>query len=340
MAIEMPQSVQDALVRTGLVSAAATQTRTVHVDRGTPVASYATGTPAPVPGFIPPPWYPRLRFTLRSSTQRGACLFGPRGSGKTHSVHTMAKSEGVQLITFQAAAGCTLDDLVGVRDLVDGRTTFTPGPLPEALVADCWLLIEEANAMHPGVFSKFNTLTDGSGDTLRLPDGTRLAVGPNFRLILAFNEGAAYSGTKEVNAALRDRLMPIYADYLPEASEISILTSRTGCDEVSARRLIGFAKLVRDKRAEIGVDLSPRAMMRVLELIRDLGESWSEAFEHGILDLIGDPLDKRATRAAVSGHAAKVGLSGWSRPKFSMRPAPVASNATVTRNGTPVAGAA
>ena len=75
-------------------------------------------------------------------------------------------------MTYQAASGCTIDDLVGVRDLRDGRTVFTPGPLADALAADCWLLIEEANTMHPGVFSQLTTLTDGSGDSLRLPDGS------------------------------------------------------------------------------------------------------------------------------------------------------------------------
>jgi MoxR-like ATPase len=253
-------------------------------------------------------------FALTAGTQRGACLFGPRGSGKTTAVHRLTESLGVRLITYQAAAGCTIDDLVGVRDLRDGRTVFTPGPLADALAADCVLLIEEANTMHPGVFSKLNTLTDGSGDSLRLPDGSALPVGPGFRVVLAFNEG--YSGTREVNAALRDRLMPIYADYLPPESESRMIRDRTGCDEETATGLVQFATKVRVARAESAFDLSPRALFRLLDLIRYCGESWPDAFEHAILDLVGDPLDRAPQRECIRQIADLDGMMTWDLPTF------------------------
>lgn len=309
--IQFPNAVRDALVRSGLVKESEVQTVTVHA----PAVAY-DATQAAAPGFVPPPWYERLRFAMKASSQRGATLFGPRGAGKTTAVHMLSKQDGTELVTYQAASGCTIDDLVGVRDLKDGKTVFTDGPLPDAIRKDCWLLIEEANVMHPGVFSKLNTLTDGSGDTLRLPDGTRLVVGPKFRVVLAFNEGAAYSGTREVNAALRDRLMPIYADYLPEKSEVGILVQRTGCDEATAKRLVGFAKQIRAARANLGFDLSPRALLRMLDMIRFLGESWKSAFEYGILDLIGDPIDKKVQRDAIQKVAEAAGLFSWSLPRF------------------------
>lgn len=312
----------DALVRTGLMTEAQAKIKTVTVQAGGQPVAY-DATPKSSPSFIPPPWYQRLQFSLRAPSQRGACLFGPRGSGKTTAIHVLAKDTQTDLITYQAAAGCTIDDLVGVRDLADGKTIFTDGPLPEAIRKDTWLLIEEANVMHPAVFSKLNTLTDGSGDRLRLPTGERLAVGPKFRVILAFNEGSAYSGTREVNAALRDRLLPIYADYLPAVSEENMLVQRTGCDRQTAARLVSFAKSCRAARASTGFDLSPRALFRVLDLLKYLGETWAEALEHGILDLIGDPLDKKPQRDQVAQIAAASGWSSWASPKFA-----VASNAT------------
>jgi len=331
MTVSLPDTVSDALIRTGMATRAQVQPRTVYVNRGgSPVASNATALPPPPPGFVPPKWFPLLRLAMTDPEFYGACLFGPRGSGKTTAVHVLSKQMGVPLVTYQAAAGCTIDDLIGVRDLVDGRTTFTPGPLPEAMGTDCWLLIEEANVMHPGVFSKLNTLTDGSGDTLRLPDGKRISVGARFRVVLAFNEGAAYSGTREVNAALRDRLQPIYADYLDPKDEESILIARTGCDALSAKKLVTFARSVRMMRAQLGFDLSPRALIRVLQLQAKLGMSWGEAFEAGILNLVGDPVDKKPQRDALGNLAGNAGLSGWNRPTFvpvaSSRPAPVTSS--------------
>ncbi len=309
--IVLPKAVQDALVRSGLVQESEVQTVTVQA----PAVAYDATKPG-TSTFIPPPWFERLRFAMKAPSQRGATVFGPRGAGKTTAVHELSKTDGTELVTYQAASGCTIDDLVGVRDLKDGKTVFTDGPLPDAIRKDCWLLIEEANVMHHGVFSKLNTLTDGSGDTLRLPDGTRLTVGPKFRVVLAFNEGAGYAGTREVNAALRDRLMPIYADYLPEKSEVSMLVQRTGCDEQSAKRLVGFARQIRAARANLGFDLSPRALFRMLDMIRFLGESWKSAFEYGILDLIGDPIDKKPQRDAIEKTAQAAGLYAWTLPRF------------------------
>src|SRR5882724_10423583 len=100
---------------------------------------------------------------------------------------------------------------------------------------------------------------------VRAPGGSALPVGPGFRVILAFNEGSAYSGTREVNAALRDRLMPSYADDLPELTEVKVLVARSGCDENTALRLVSFAAKVRAARASLGFDLSPRALFRMLD---------------------------------------------------------------------------
>ena len=203
MSIKFPQHIADALIASGLAEAEAP----VEV----PVPAPAAAAPMPSPSvalnatpadsaFIRPAWYGRLQFGLLAPDQRGASLFGPRGSGKTTAVHHAAQEAGLDLVTFQAAAGNTIDDLIGQRDLDNGRTIFTDGPLAEAIRKDSWLLIEEANMLHPGTLSKLNTLTDGSGDRLKLPSGEALCVGNRFRVILAFNEGSNYAGTREVNA--------------------------------------------------------------------------------------------------------------------------------------------
>jgi hypothetical protein len=206
---------------------------------------------------------------------------------------------------------------------VDGEkgptTAFTPGPLPEALEADCWLLIEEANAMRPGVFSKLNTLLDGSGDTHRLPDGRRLAAGKGFRVWLAYNPG--YSGMREVNQALVDRLCPVFTTYLPPADEARMLAARSGCDDATAMRVAQLAEKIRAARFRF--DLSPRALFRLLRIVRG-GRSWDDAFTWAILDRIGDPVSRAADRDACKQIAAIDDLSTWPRPDF----ASVSSNET------------
>jgi hypothetical protein len=135
--------------------------------------------------------------------------------------------------------------------------------------------------------------------------------------VLAFNEGASYSGTREVNAALRDRLMPIYADYLPMDLESKIIQERTGCDQSSADALVAVAAKVRAGRASLGFDLSPRALFRMLELMRYCRKNWKEAFGIAILDLVGDPIDRKPQRDSIEQIACLDGLYSWSPPTFS-----------------------
>jgi MoxR-like ATPase len=210
-----------------------------------------------------------------------------------------------------------IDDLSGCRDLIDGRTVFTPGPLVEALKHDCWLVLEEANVMHPGTFSALNTLLDGSGTKYRTKDGRRYSVGNRFRVIMCFNEGAAYAGTREVNAALKDRLAPIYAGYLPANEEIKILIGRTGVDTDTAQRVVDLATQIRAAGKNLGFDLSLRSLMRLLTFKKELLMDWNVAFEASILNLIGDPVEKGPQRSVIRSVADISGMSLWAEPKFS-----------------------
>ena len=310
MAFKFGTPLDDLMTRSGLVEEEAPQV-VYQPTPGGSISPVAYKPPAGSPKYEIPPWFKRLEYAMTRPGKRGACLFGPRGTGKTTAAHKVCEIHSLNCITFQAANGCTIDDLVGTRDLDNGKTLFTEGPLPEALRDDCVLVIEEANAMHPGVFSKLNTLTDGSGDSLRLPDKTRLKPGPGFRVVLAFNEGASYAGMKEVNGALRDRLMPVYTDYLKPEQEKVILMDRTRCDEDTASRLCNMASGIRAARGQLGFDMSPRCLFTMLELVRDLGETWSEAFEHAVLDLVGDPIDKAPQRDAVRQIASLSGYENW-----------------------------
>ena len=136
-------------------------------------------------------------------------------------------------------------------------------------------------------------------------------VGPGFRVILAFNEGSAYSGTREVNAALRDRLMPIYADYLPELTEAKVLVAQPGAMRIRPCVLVSFAAKVRARGLRSGLTCPQGRLFRMLDLLRYCGESWADAFVHGVLDLVGDPIDRKPQRDAIAQVADLDGLTTW-----------------------------
>lgn len=262
------------------------------------------------PGFIEPTWFRLLKFAV-TGTRAGAILYGPPSTGKTTAVHELARRMGVVPVTFCCAEGNTLDDLVGTPALKAGDSVERDGPLPEALRADTWLVLEEANKLHPGCLGKVHTLTDGSGDSLRLADGSRLKAGPGFRLMLLWNPGC--QGTRPVNEALMSRLVPIWTTHFTQSQESDMIAARTGCGAELAERLAGLA--VRLRAAKVGTagfDLPLRALFRMAEMARDIpGLAWSEGFRYCVLDLVGDPITKKPQRDVLEAAAMLENLDQW-----------------------------
>lgn len=273
-------------------------------------------TPEVVSDYVRPEWYDRFALLMSSPMFRGSMLFGPRGTGKTTTVRQLAADTGSSIIVFQCAGGMTYDDLLGIRDVRAGSTVFTPGPVTQAVRDDTWVVLEEANNLNPSVYASLNTLTDGSKTPLRTKDGKRYRVGNKFRVVLCFNEGASYAGTREVNAALKDRLRPIYTPYMDAMAEECLLVSRMGVDASTATSLVMLANACRKARRATGFDYSPRSNFALLEFKRKLSCTWRQAFNWSILDCVGDVDEKAPQRGVLSTVADTLGIDTWVDPVF------------------------
>lgn len=255
-------------------------------------------------GFVPPKWYPVLRYAM--AAEKGATLFGPRGCGKSTAIRELATEIGHPTVTMQCAANMQIDALLGTWTSKKGSLRFIDGPLTIALRTGSWLIAEESNVIHPGVWSLVNTLTDQTGEGLRLPTGEVIPPHKGFRLILIYNEG--YTGTREVNAALKDRLMPIYADYLEPKQEAKLLEIMTGCSPEEASQVQSVAKMIRS--ADLHFDLSPRSLTRWIRLVKQAGMTWQDAYDVAILDLVGPPQLAAPQRACLT-EIARNSVAQW-----------------------------
>jgi len=256
--------------------------------------------------FVPPSWYGLLKFAMQH--ERGVTMFGPRGCGKSTAIRELAVELSAQTVTMQCAANMQIDSLIGSWTSTNGTLSFIDGPLTTAVRNGTWLLAEEANVIHPGVWSAVNTLTDQTGEGLRLPTGEVVKPNPSFRLVLIYNEG--YAGTREVNAALKDRLMPIYCGYLEAADEIKLLAGKTAAPEAECKRVQDVATMIR--AANLRFDLSPRSLVRWIKLVKTAGYSWAKAFECAIIDLVG-PKELAGPQRACLEEIARNTIEQWNR---------------------------
>jgi hypothetical protein len=266
----------------------------------------------PADGFIPPKWFRKLQAAIKH--KKGACMFGPRGSGKSTAVRYLAKSMNVPTITMQCAANEQIDALVGEKGVVNDNgcpvTKFVDGPLTTAMRNGCWLIAEEPNVMHPGVWSKVNNILDDTGEGLRLPTGEVIPQHPNFRLVLCYNDG--YTGTKEVNAALKDRCPPLHCDYFEPDREAELLAIATGAPLNVCAKVVSVATMIR-QAPSLRFDLSPRPLTYWIKMALD-GMSWSEGFDAAIMDLLGDPTGAAVQRKVVATIAVNAGIDQWPLP--------------------------
>ena len=261
--------------------------------------------------WIEPTWASILKYSITDPDEHGALLFGPRGTGKTMGVQQVCHGLQKPIVVMQCARGKGLEALIGQWTATDGTTKWSDGPLVRALMADCPLVCEEANMMAEAVWSETNTLLDGSGHKENLPDGRRLGAGPGFRLVLCFNP--SYAGCKGVNESLKDRLMPIYTEYMADHAEAQILMSNVPeLPEYIAESMVKIATAVRATANTNRFDMSIRCLTRWARLATKMSLSWEESWKYAVLDLIGDPVTYKVQRDTID-NIGRMEFEAWAQ---------------------------
>jgi len=158
-----------------------------------------------------------------------------------------------------------------------------------------------------------NTLCDKSCKPLTLPTGEVIPYNPYFRLILLFNEGSAYTGTRDVNAALKERLQPIETNYPSESVESKMLQNTTDATPQEIKQVLELVKIIR--REVKGFDMSIRTIAKFVNVAYDpdvfTSKKWLNAYATVIASQIS-PTDE-AKRALLRKYAEQA-VSQWRDP--------------------------
>lgn len=217
------------------------------VSRAQITRSWAASDRFPVPevddSYINPfPLYTeRLEAKSRATGKpRNVALHGPTGSGKTTYAIQFAARFGRPLYILNCGGLVEADQLLGHWEAKDGSTIWVESDLWHAVqVPGCVILLDELNR---GANSRtLNTLLEMLDDRRTLGNA-KVADGVIFFATL--NEGAEYTGTDILDAAIDDRFSEgLHFSYLKNESEL--LVRNYGADPDVAEKLVMLANNLR-----------------------------------------------------------------------------------------------
>ena len=164
---------------------------------------------------------------------------GPAGTGKTSGIKQIAGALGIPVIQYTCGEDTTLWDLFGSDELVrqDGTTVTNFRQKAIAIACEeakkikgdrmtkCILILDELDTCTPGLISHLNQLIceheiEFEG---RKFDASKVLIYATSNTAGTGDSTGKYSGTRCINAALRERCMPIRLGYMSQAEECDLL---------------------------------------------------------------------------------------------------------------------
>lgn len=165
--------------------------------------------------------------------------YGPAGTGKTSGIKQIAGELGIPVVQYTCGEDTTLWDLFGSDELVqENGVTVTHFREKAIAIAceeakkikgdkqtKCILILDELDTCTPGLISHLNQLicehcVEFEG---KLFDASNVLIYATANTAGTGDSSGKYSGTRCINAALRDRFMPIRLGYMSQAEECALL---------------------------------------------------------------------------------------------------------------------
>lgn len=209
------------------------------------------------------------------SQRKNVLLVGPAGCGKTEMVERVCRKANLKHSRMNLNAEITVEDFVGMKDLVGSDTVFTYGILPRAMKDGAVLLIDELDFAPPEILAVLQAVLEGKCLVITKNGGEVVEPHDNFRMVGTANttgrgdDSGLYAGTQILNEAFLDRWHAVIAmSYLKDELEVEVVTKKTKIDKPTAERLVQFANLARGEALNtLYSTVSTRKLLAIAELL-------------------------------------------------------------------------
>jgi nitric oxide reductase NorQ protein len=206
---------------------------------------------------------------------------GNQGCGKSSMVRQFAHIYKRPMATFQVGLLLEAGQLFGQQRLKSGETYYQEFLFPKAIqTPGCVIHLEELNRSEsPHALNElFSVLSEDR--SIWVDELGMVRVAPGVMFYATMNEGEAFSGTDDLDEALKDRFYRVHLEYLPHDVEKEVLIRKTGIDETEADRVLKMVNRIRNND-QIEMRVSIRHSLMISELVA-MGASLREALVYSL----------------------------------------------------------
>lgn len=239
-------------------------------------------SPSEVDFYLPKGIVAQLTMIAEKSSRgeiSNVLIKGQQGCGKTQLIRQFASVLKRPYVCIEIGLLEEAGEVFGQQTLDNGEIVWRNYRLSDAVRTRGLIAhLDEINrADRPEALNPLISCLDDRRSIYVEASGEAIDVAPGVVFFATINEGLEFTGTKELDSALRDRFFTINLTYPPLEVEVELFQSRLGLDKETAESVAGVCRQARQN----GVDVSTRKALQIAEC-RKFGLSWSRALEFSI----------------------------------------------------------
>jgi nitric oxide reductase NorQ protein len=247
-------------------------------------------------------YFGQIAAAAQGGSIEGLRFIGPAGCGKTEAALQIAAMAGFDAFVIDCSIVREPRDWFGSRTVKNGAIAWQDSQFVRAVTrGNTVIILDEANRASLTVGNALLPLLDRRRATLVEERGSVVRVAPGTVFVATMNEGAAYTGTGPMDAALRDRFpRVIEMTYLRPDEEAALLVARTGIDAPTAARLVEIAGKTRTTTAGVATFSTVLSTRQLLAAAADFRLAGPPSLAYTVANLYPAEGGNESERAQVT----------------------------------------